>query len=111
MKAADYIRKTNRADWMEPDNRPVPVRASTRPAFRPGQQVAVVTLADPPETLYGELRAVDDTLAVVLIAGRSLRVPVELIRPLDDVERLAQQIAAEGWRKPIVINPLDSQGN
>jgi hypothetical protein len=76
-------KKMPRPDWMERDNRPVPVRAAIGPAFRPGQRVAVVTLGDPPETIYGELRALDDGLAVVSIDGRNERVPVELIRPLD----------------------------
>jgi len=83
MKAADYIRKTNRADWMEPDNRPVPVRASTGPAYRPGQRVAVLTFDEPPRELQGELRAIDDGLAVVLIDGRAERVPADRIKPLD----------------------------
>jgi hypothetical protein len=76
-------KKMRQADWMERDNRPVPVLADSGPAFEPGQRVAVVTLGDPPETIYGELRALDDGLAVVFIDGRSERVPAELIRPLD----------------------------
>jgi hypothetical protein len=80
MRAADYIRKTNRANWMEPDNRSVPVVASTGPVFKVGQRVAVVT---PEETFYGELRALDDGLAVVTIDGRGERVPLDIIRPLD----------------------------
>jgi hypothetical protein len=69
--------------WIEPDNTPIRLEAPTSPAFASGERVAVVTLDDPPRTFYGELRAIDDGLAVVFIAGRSERVPVEYLRKLD----------------------------
>lgn len=74
-------KKMRQADWMERDNSPVPVRADSGPAYRPGQQVAVLTFDDPPRELHGELRAIDDGLAVVVIDGRAERVPADRIKP------------------------------
>ena len=69
--------------WMtNEDERPRIIRASDRPAYEPGQMVAVLTFDDPPRELHGELRAIDDGLAVVLIDGRAERVPADRIKPL-----------------------------
>ena len=64
-------------DWTE--RGPEPVRPSTAPTFEPGQRVIVTTATGVEYT--GELRAVDDGLAVVMIDGRFERVPVELVKP------------------------------
>lgn len=75
------MRKPN---WIEQDDeRPRLIRASDRPAFETGQRVAVLTFEEPPRELQGELRAIDDGLAVVLIDGRAERVPLDRIKALD----------------------------
>jgi len=65
------------------DERPRLIRAADRPPYEPGQMVAVLTFDEPPRELQGELRAIDDGLAVVLIDGRAERVPLDRIKPLD----------------------------
>jgi hypothetical protein len=69
-------------EWMERDNTPEPIRPSG-PTFSVGQRVTVTTDDEAGYVieLQGEIRALDGRLALVVIAGRSERVPLDRIKP------------------------------